>query len=140
MVVAGRSPALLMPAGGMSWNAVRRDCRFDARLPGFAASRLPIARTKTAILVEGYLDLLALVQAGISNVVATCGTALTPDQARLLRRGAKTLVVLYDGDQAGLQAAVRACHVAMAAGLEPDLHGEVRDHRLAEAPFGRREV
>ena len=57
-------------------------------LYGFDASRMAIAREKTAILVEGYLDLLALAQAGITNVVATCGTAFTPDQARLIRRGA----------------------------------------------------
>ncbi len=90
-------------------------------LYGFAASRLPIARAKTAILVEGYLDLLALAQAGISNVVATCGTAFTSDQARMVRRGATALVVFFDGDRAGLQAAVRACHMAMAAGLEPEV-------------------
>ena len=90
-------------------------------LYGFAAARLPIAKQKTAVLVEGYLDLLALAQIGVSNVAATCGTAFTPDQARLLRRGAQRLVVLFDGDRAGLQAAVRSCHVAMSAGLDPEV-------------------
>jgi DNA primase len=90
-------------------------------LYGFEASRLPIARRRTAILVEGYLDLLAMFQAGINNVVATCGTAFTPDQARLIRRGATAVVMLFDGDRAGLQAAVRACHVALATGLEPSV-------------------
>jgi DNA primase len=90
-------------------------------LYGFASSRLPIARSGTAILVEGYLDLLALVQAGINNVVATCGTAFTPDQARLIRRGAGSVVLLFDGDRAGLQAAVKACQVALGAGLEPSV-------------------
>ncbi len=88
-------------------------------LYGFAASRMPIARLKTAILVEGYLDLLALAQGGYANVVATCGTALTTDQARLLRRGCRTVVLLFDGDRAGLQAAVRACHNLLSVGLEP---------------------
>ncbi|MFO7653832.1 MAG: DNA primase [Candidatus Krumholzibacteriia bacterium] len=88
-------------------------------LYGFAASRLPIARSRTAILVEGYLDLLALAQAGINNAVATCGTAFTADQARLIRRGATSVVMLFDGDRAGLHAAVKSCQVALAAGLDP---------------------
>jgi DNA primase len=88
-------------------------------LYGFAASRIAIARLKTAILVEGYLDLLALAQHGFSNCVATCGTAFTPEQASVLRRGGRSVIILFDGDRAGLQATVKACHVAMAAGLEP---------------------
>jgi len=87
-------------------------------LYGFAASRISIARLKTAILVEGYLDLLALAQHGFGNVVATCGTAYTPDQARILRRSCRKLLVLFDGDRAGLQASIRACHTALAAGQE----------------------
>jgi DNA primase len=96
-------------------------------LYGFAASRISIARLKTAILVEGYLDLLALAQHGFGNVVATCGTAFTSDQARLLRRGSPTVLLLFDGDRAGLQAAVKASHVALAVGLEP---------RIARLPEG----
>ncbi|MBE0566829.1 MAG: DNA primase, partial [Krumholzibacteria bacterium] len=88
-------------------------------LYGFDASRMAIAREKAAILVEGYLDLLALVQAGIPNVVATCGTAFTPDQARLIRRGAPKVVLVFDGDRAGLKAAVRSADIALRAGLEP---------------------
>jgi DNA primase len=88
-------------------------------LYGFDASRMAIAREKTAILVEGYLDLLALAQVGIVNVVATCGTAFTPDQAKLIRRGAKNVVLLFDGDKAGLKAAVRSADVALKHGLEP---------------------
>lgn len=88
-------------------------------LYGFDMSRMAIAREKTAILVEGYLDLLALVQAGIPNVVATCGTAFTPDQARLIRRGAPGVLLVFDGDKAGLKAAVRSADVALRAGLEP---------------------
>ncbi len=88
-------------------------------LYGFDASRMAIAREKAAILVEGYLDLLALAQVGITNVVATCGTAFTPDQARLIRRGAPTVYLVFDGDRAGLKAAVRSADIALKAGLEP---------------------
>jgi DNA primase len=88
-------------------------------LYGFEASRMAIAREKTAILVEGYLDLLALAQVGIVNVVATCGTAFTADQAKLIRRGARKVVLLFDGDKAGLKAAVRSADLALRSGLEP---------------------
>jgi DNA primase len=88
-------------------------------LYGFSASRIPIARHKTAILVEGYLDLIALAQAGFGNVVATCGTAFTEGQATILRRGCRLLLVLFDGDAAGVKASVKAAATALAAGLEP---------------------
>jgi len=87
-------------------------------LYGFSVSRIPIARSKTAILVEGYLDQIALAQAGFSNSVATCGTAFTTQQARSLRRGCGTVYVLFDGDAAGLKAAVKAAGTGVAAGLE----------------------
>jgi DNA primase len=90
-------------------------------LYGFDASRMSIAREKTAILVEGYLDLLALAQVGITNVVATCGTAFTPDQARLIKRGARNVTLLFDGDKAGLKAGVRSADIALKAGLEPKI-------------------
>ena len=90
-------------------------------LYGFDASRMSIAREKTAILVEGYLDLLALAQVGITNVVATCGTAFTPEQARLIKRGARNVVLLFDGDKAGLKAGVRSADIALKAGLEPKI-------------------
>lgn len=88
-------------------------------LYGFDASRMAIARERSAILVEGYLDLLALAQAGYANVVATCGTAFTAEQAKLIRRGAPQAVLLFDGDQAGRKAAVRSADIALRAGLEP---------------------
>jgi|GEM_PF-755504 len=97
-------------------------------LYGFDASRMPISREKCAILVEGYLDLLALVQAGIPNVVATCGTAFTEDQARLIRRGAPRVMLVFDGDKAGLKAAVRSADVALRCGLEP---------RIVRLPTGK---
>lgn len=90
-------------------------------LYGFDASRMPIAREKTALLVEGYLDLIALAQAGITNVVATCGTAFTEEQAKLIRRSAQTVKLVFDGDKAGRKAAVRSADVALRAGLEPKI-------------------
>jgi DNA primase len=97
-------------------------------LYGFEASRMAIARQKDAILVEGYLDLLALAQVGFTNVVATCGTAFTPDQAKLLRRGARDVILMFDGDKAGLKAAVRSADIALKYGLEP---------RIVRLPTGK---
>lgn len=90
-------------------------------LYGFDGSRMPIAREKTALLVEGYLDLIALAQAGITNVVATCGTAFTEEQAHLIRRSAQSVKLVFDGDKAGRKAAVRSAGVALRAGLEPTI-------------------
>ena len=67
-----------------------------------------IRKEETVILVEGYFDVLRLVLAGIEHVVAPLGTALTPDQATLLRRFAPAAILLYDSDQAGLRATFRA--------------------------------
>jgi DNA primase len=63
---------------------------------------------ESAILVEGYFDVLRLALAGIENVVAPLGTALTPDQAALLKRFTKTVILLYDSDGPGLRATFRA--------------------------------
>jgi len=67
-----------------------------------------IRKEETVILVEGYFDVLRLVLAGVEHVVAPLGTALTPDQASLLRRYAPAAILLYDSDQAGLRATFRA--------------------------------
>ncbi len=72
-----------------------------------------------AILVEGYMDLIALYRAGIRNVAATLGTALTTDQAQLLKRFCKRVIVLFDGDQAGQKAALRSVEILTSAGLSP---------------------
>jgi len=65
-------------------------------------------QTGEVIIVEGYFDLIAVAQAGIENVVATLGTALTPEHVRLLKGYAPRMVLVYDGDEAGLKAAVRS--------------------------------
>lgn len=71
-------------------------------------ARNAIRREESALVVEGYFDVLRLVQAGIEHVVAPLGTALTGDQAELLKRYTKTVTLLYDSDAAGLRATFRA--------------------------------
>ena len=68
----------------------------------------PIRKEESVILVEGYFDVLRLVLAGVEHVVAPLGTALTPDQAGLLRRFTPAATLLYDSDQAGLRATFRS--------------------------------
>ncbi len=76
-----------------------------------------IRKSGRALLAEGYFDVLRLHDSGICNAVATCGTALTPDQAQLLRRYCREAVLVYDGDNAGLRAAARGSGILIAAGL-----------------------
>jgi DNA primase len=85
---------------------------------GLNLSRDEIRRKKFAILVEGYLDLIIPFQAGVRNVVASLGTALTQEQAKLLGRFARKVVVNYDGDRAGVNAAKRAIEVLLAEDFE----------------------
>jgi DNA primase len=68
----------------------------------------PIRKEESVLLVEGYFDVLRLVIAGVEHVVAPLGTALTPDQAALLKRYTASATLLYDSDRAGLQATFRA--------------------------------
>ena len=77
-------------------------------LYGLFQSKEAIRQKKFAILVEGYLDLIALYQFGITNVAASLGTAFTPEQSKLLSRFTKQIVINYDGDDAGIKAAKRA--------------------------------
>lgn len=70
------------------------------------------------ILVEGYMDVIALHQAGFSNAIATLGTALTSEQARLIARYAKEVIISYDADEAGQKAANRAILLLRDAGLQ----------------------
>jgi DNA primase len=77
-------------------------------LYGLFQSKEAIRQKKFAILVEGYLDLIALYQFGVMNVAASLGTAFTPEQSKLLSRFTKKVVINYDGDDAGIKAAKRA--------------------------------
>lgn len=71
------------------------------------------------IIVEGYMDLIALYQAGIKNVVATMGTALTSDHGRIIRKLTRNVVVMFDGDSAGKEASERALSVLLEQDLYP---------------------
>jgi DNA primase len=77
-------------------------------LYGLFQSKEAIRQKKFAILVEGYLDLIALYQFGVTNVAASLGTAFTLEQSKLLSRFTKKIVINYDGDPAGIKAARRA--------------------------------
>ena len=77
-------------------------------LYGLFQNKEEIRQKKFAILVEGYLDLIALYQYGIRNAAASLGTAFTPEQSKLLGRFTRKVVVNYDGDKAGIKAARRA--------------------------------
>jgi DNA primase len=85
---------------------------------GLNITRDEIRRRKFAILVEGYLDLIIPYQFGVRNVAASLGTALTPEQAKLLARFARKVVVNYDGDSAGVKAAKRAIETLLAEDIE----------------------
>ncbi len=85
---------------------------------GEAQTRREIARQRTAVLVEGYLDLLALYQLGIRNGIAALGTAFTDAHALRLKRWADRVILLFDGDEAGSRAATRALEKLTLAGLE----------------------
>ena len=85
---------------------------------GLNLTRDEIRRAGFVILVEGFLDLIVPYQFGVRNLVASLGTALTPDQARLVSRFARKVVVNYDGDNAGVQAAKKAIAILLAEDLE----------------------
>src|SRR5437762_201988 len=85
---------------------------------GLNLTRDEIRRASFAILVEGYPDLIVPYQFGVRNVVASLGTALTPEQVKLIARFARKVVVNYDGDRAGVQAAKRAIETILAEDIE----------------------
>jgi len=93
--------------------------RKGRELFGLWEARQDIRTRDEAILVEGYTDCLSLVMAGVTITVASLGTALTEQQARLLKRFTDKVFILYDGDNAGLSAARRAIDVLIAAGAKP---------------------
>ena len=85
---------------------------------GLNLTRDEIRRQGFAILVEGYLDLIVPYQHGVKNMVASLGTALTPEQVKLVARFARKVVVNYDGDRAGVQAAKRTIETLLAEDIE----------------------
>ncbi|MFP9114155.1 DNA primase [Flavobacterium sp. RHBU_3] len=86
-------------------------------LYGIFHAKQAIAKKDNCYLVEGYTDVIQMHQAGIENVVASSGTALTPDQIRLVSRLTKNITVLFDGDAAGLRASVRGIDLILEEGM-----------------------
>lgn len=87
-------------------------------LYGLAQARPALRASREAILVEGYMDTLSLYEAGFHNVVASAGTALTPEQAKVISRYADRVFVAYDGDQAGIAAATKAAELLVQLGVK----------------------
>jgi DNA primase len=86
-------------------------------LYGIFHAKQAIAKQDNCYLVEGYTDVIQMHQAGIENVVASSGTALTPDQIRLINRLTKNVTVLFDGDAAGLRASIRGIDLILEEGM-----------------------
>jgi DNA primase len=110
-------------------------------LYGLNLAKSEIIRQDKCYLVEGYTDVISMHQAGFENVVASSGTALTPDQIRLIKRFTKNITILYDGDQAGIMASFRGINLILEQGMnvrivifppEEDPDSYVRKHRSAE--------
>ena len=108
-------------------------------LYGIFQAKQAIAKQNNCFLVEGYTDVIQFNQAGIENVVASSGTALTPDQIRLINRLTKNITVLFDGDAAGLRASVRGIDLILEEGMNvkvcafPD--GEDPDSFAKKTPY-----
>ena len=90
-------------------------------LYGSYFARQAIDKADECLLVEGYTDVISLHQSGIENVVASGGTSLTQDQLRLIRKYTNNLTIVYDGDAAGVKAALRGLDLALEEGLNVKL-------------------
>ena len=86
-------------------------------LYGIYFAKNEISRLDNCILVEGYADVLSMHQAGIENTVASSGTSLTTEQIRLISRYTKNITILYDGDNAGIHAALRGTDMILEEGM-----------------------
>ena len=96
-------------------------------LYGLWLAKREIQRSGECYVAEGYMDVISMYQAGIENIVGSCGTSLTKDQARLIHRFADRVVLVYDGDAAGNNATSRAIGILLEEGL---------DVRVIELPDG----
>jgi DNA primase len=90
-------------------------------LYGVNFAKNEIRKDEEVILVEGYTDVITMMQQGLQNVVASSGTALTPQQIRILKRYGKKIVMIYDSDTAGRKAMFRGMNIALAEGMDVDL-------------------
>ena len=88
-------------------------------LYGLNLAKTDITKEDRIVLVEGYMDVISLYQAGIRNVCASLGTALTDNQARLIKRYTKNVILSYDADEAGQNAAMRGIDILYQEGLRP---------------------
>ncbi len=88
-------------------------------LYGLGQARQGIGQRDRVVVVEGYFDVISLHQAGFTEAVATCGTALTQDHLEKIRRLTRDLVLLMDADEAGMRAAERSLPLCVAAGIQP---------------------
>lgn len=86
-------------------------------LYGIFQARREVVRNDKCYLVEGYTDVLSMHQAGIENVVASSGTALTVDQVRLINRFTQNITIIYDGDAAGIKASLRGIDIVLEEGM-----------------------
>ena len=86
-------------------------------LYGIFYAKKAIRQLDECILTEGYLDVISLAQAGIENVVASSGTSLTVEQIQLIKRHTPNIKILYDGDAAGIKAALRGLDLVLEQGL-----------------------
>lgn len=99
-------------------NSPESDIYHKSRLLyGLFQAKKSIVNSNRCFLVEGYTDVIALHQAGINNVVASSGTALTTEQIRLIKRFTENITVLYDGDEAGLKASFRGIDMILEESL-----------------------
>ncbi|MBI2984921.1 MAG: DNA primase [Candidatus Kerfeldbacteria bacterium] len=107
-------------------------------LYGLDKARAAIKKANRAIIVEGYMDCLASHQAGVTNVVATCGTALTRDQVHYLKRFTNALIFAFDQDPAGAQAVLRGVDQALQAQVDVFIltvpHGKDPDELIRRDP------
>jgi len=87
-------------------------------LYGFDLAKLAIKKFDYSVIVEGQMDIIMCHQAGFQNVVATSGTALTPEHLTLLRRISNRVIMAFDADKAGLNAATKAWQLALSLGME----------------------
>ena len=87
-------------------------------LYGLYQARAAIAKADKCYLVEGNVDVISMHQSGVENTVASCGTSLTVEQIRLIKRYTPNVTVLYDGDSAGIKAALRAVDLLFAEGMK----------------------
>ena len=90
-------------------------------LYGLHQTKDHISKSNNAIIVEGYFDFLQLFQSGIKNIVAVSGTSFTDGHAQMLKRLTKNAKIAYDGDSAGIAAAIRAGYVLLKNGLNPSI-------------------